>query len=47
MSDKASIVFIPHGGGPLQVCYGIGQDAATVVFQERVAGFITSAYQWG
>lgn len=32
---------------PLQVCYGIGQRAATTVFQEPVSGFITSAYQWG
>jgi len=32
---------------PLQVCYGIGQDAATTVFQEPVAGFVASAYQWG
>jgi aromatic ring-opening dioxygenase catalytic subunit (LigB family) len=32
---------------PLQVCYGIGQSAATTVFQKPVAGFITSAYQWG
>ncbi len=31
---------------PLQVCYGIGQSAATKVFQEKVAGFIASAYQW-
>ncbi len=31
---------------PLQVCYGIGQSAATTVFQEKVAGFIASAYQW-
>jgi len=32
---------------PLQVCYGIGQSAATTVFQEPVAGYIASAYQWG
>jgi aromatic ring-opening dioxygenase catalytic subunit (LigB family) len=32
---------------PLQVCYGIGQTAATRVFREPVAGFIASAYQWG
>ena len=32
---------------PLQVCYGIGQSAATTVFQEPVSGFIASAYQWG
>ncbi|MBT8436250.1 MAG: dioxygenase [Gammaproteobacteria bacterium] len=31
---------------PLQVCYGIGQSAAATVFQEKVAGFIASAYQW-
>ena len=31
---------------PLQVCYGIGQSAAATVFQDTVAGFITSAYQW-
>jgi aromatic ring-opening dioxygenase catalytic subunit (LigB family) len=31
---------------PLQVCYGVGQSAATTVFQDKVAGFITSAYQW-
>jgi len=31
---------------PLQVCYGIGQSAATKVFQEKVAGFTVSAYQW-
>jgi aromatic ring-opening dioxygenase catalytic subunit (LigB family) len=31
---------------PLQVCYGIGQSAAIMVFQDKVAGFITSAYQW-
>jgi aromatic ring-opening dioxygenase catalytic subunit (LigB family) len=31
---------------PLQVCYGIAQSAATTVFQDRVAGFMTSAYQW-
>lgn len=31
---------------PLQVCYGIGQSPATTVFQEKVAGFIVSAYQW-
>jgi hypothetical protein len=30
----------------LQVCYGIGQSPATTVFQEKVAGFIASAYQW-
>ena len=31
---------------PLQVCYGVSQQAATVVFQDQVAGFMTSAYQW-
>jgi aromatic ring-opening dioxygenase catalytic subunit (LigB family) len=31
---------------PLQVCYGVGQSAATTVFQDKVAGYITSAYQW-
>jgi 4,5-DOPA dioxygenase extradiol len=31
---------------PLQVCYGIGQSAAKQVFQQPVAGFIASAYQW-
>ncbi len=31
---------------PLQVCYGIGQRAGRLVFQETVAGFIASAYQW-
>jgi len=31
---------------PLQVCYGIGQSAAKMVFQDKVSGFITSAYQW-
>jgi 4,5-DOPA dioxygenase extradiol len=31
---------------PLQVCYGLGQTAATKVFQEPVAGFLCSAYQW-
>ena len=31
---------------PLQVCYGIGQNAASRVFREPVAGFIASAYQW-
>jgi len=32
---------------PLQVCYGMGRAAARKVFQQPVAGFITSAYQWG
>jgi len=31
---------------PLLVCYGMGQGAARKVFQEPVAGFLTSAYQW-
>jgi len=31
---------------PLQVCYGVGQAAANTVFQEKVAGFIASAYEW-
>jgi 4,5-DOPA dioxygenase extradiol len=31
---------------PLQVCYGVAQSAARIVFQDKVAGFITSAYQW-
>lgn len=31
---------------PLQVCYGVGQGAAETVFQEPVAGFLSSAYQW-
>jgi len=31
---------------PLQVCYGIAGSAATTVFQNKVAGFISSAYQW-
>jgi aromatic ring-opening dioxygenase catalytic subunit (LigB family) len=31
---------------PLQVCYGVGQSAATTVFQDKVAGFFSSAYQW-
>lgn len=31
---------------PLHVCYGIGGGPATMVFQEVVAGFITSAYRW-
>ena len=31
---------------PLQVCYGMGQSAARKVFQEPVAGFLTSAYEW-
>lgn len=31
---------------PLQVCYGIGGGAAKTVFQESVAGLVTSGYQW-
>ena len=31
---------------PLQVCYGIGQSAAENVFQDRVAGYLSSAYRW-
>ena len=31
---------------PLQVCYGIGQQAASQVFQDSVTGFIASAYLW-
>lgn len=31
---------------PLQVCYGIAGRAANVVFQDRVVGFLTSAYEW-
>jgi aromatic ring-opening dioxygenase catalytic subunit (LigB family) len=31
---------------PLQVCYGVGGSAARTVFQDKVAGFIVSAYQW-
>ena len=31
---------------PLQVCYGMGQAAAQKVYQEPVAGFLCSAYQW-
>jgi len=31
---------------PLQVCYGISGEVARVAFQQQVAGFITSAYQW-
>lgn len=31
---------------PLQVCYGLGGGAAKTVFQESVAGFVTSGYQW-
>ncbi len=31
---------------PLHVCYGIGRSAAKLVFQDKVSGFMTSAYQW-
>ena len=31
---------------PLQVCYGIAQAPAKVVFQQPVARFLASAYQW-
>jgi aromatic ring-opening dioxygenase catalytic subunit (LigB family) len=31
---------------PLHVCYGIGQGVARRVFQQPVARFIASAYQW-
>jgi len=31
---------------PLQVCYGIGQAAARNVFQQPVARFIASGYEW-
>jgi aromatic ring-opening dioxygenase catalytic subunit (LigB family) len=31
---------------PLQVCYGMGRSAARRVFQEPVAGFLASAYEW-
>jgi aromatic ring-opening dioxygenase catalytic subunit (LigB family) len=31
---------------PLQVCYGIGQGPARHVFQQPVARFTASAYQW-
>jgi len=31
---------------PLQVCYGIGQGPAAIVFQQAVAGFVASGYQW-
>ncbi len=31
---------------PLQVCYGVGRSAARTVFQEKIAGFLSSAYQW-
>lgn len=31
---------------PLQVCFGLARTAAKTVFQDKVSGFITSAYQW-
>jgi 4,5-DOPA dioxygenase extradiol len=31
---------------PLQVCFGIARSAAKTVFQDKVSGFILSAYQW-
>jgi aromatic ring-opening dioxygenase catalytic subunit (LigB family) len=31
---------------PLQVCCGLGEGAARMVFQQPVAGFIASAFQW-
>ena len=31
---------------PLHVCYGVGQSVAKTVFQDKVAGYIASAYQW-
>ena len=31
---------------PLHVCYGFGQTAARTVFQDRVSGFIATAYEW-
>lgn len=31
---------------PLHVCYGFGQGAAHTIFQDRVSGFIATAYQW-
>ena len=31
---------------PLHVCFGIARFPAKTVFQDVVAGFITSAYQW-
>ena len=31
---------------PLQVCYGMAQGAARMIFQEPVSGFIASGYQW-
>ena len=31
---------------PLQLCYGIGRGPARMPFQDKVARFITSAYEW-
>lgn len=31
---------------PLQLCYGIARAPATMPFQDKVAGFVTSAYEW-
>lgn len=31
---------------PLHVCYGIAQTPASVVFNGKVNGFLTKAYQW-
>ena len=31
---------------PLQVCYGFARGVAKTVFQQPVAGFIASAYEW-
>ena len=31
---------------PLHLCYGIAQGPARMPFQDAVAGFITSAYEW-
>jgi aromatic ring-opening dioxygenase catalytic subunit (LigB family) len=31
---------------PLHVCFGLARTSATKVFQNRVSGVITSAYQW-
>ena len=31
---------------PLQLCYGIARSPAKTVFQEAVAGFVASAFEW-
>ncbi|MEM7563478.1 MAG: class III extradiol ring-cleavage dioxygenase, partial [Pseudomonadota bacterium] len=31
---------------PLHVCYGLAQKPATAVFNGKVGGFLTKAYQW-